>query len=146
MRRHTLFAPSSPTMDAPPTLPLPEFVSDHEGEPVALQPTRDSSISRPDSPPIQEETNKHRRFSVLRFRNASDSQLSLRAKQQSEKPPPIPRRTSSPSALRCMQFADITNSPRNHHHRPYQRVQWPPEEALPHEPRCQVPSLDRHPP
>ncbi|KAK7419985.1 hypothetical protein QQX98_002991 [Neonectria punicea] len=91
MRRHTLFAPSSPTMDAPPTLPLPGLVSDHEGEPVTLQPTRNSTISRPDSPPIQEETSKHRRFSVLRFRNASDSQLSLRAKQQSEKPPPIPR-------------------------------------------------------
>ncbi|KAH6994829.1 hypothetical protein EDB80DRAFT_652692 [Ilyonectria destructans] len=91
MRRHTLFAPSSPTMDAPPALPLPDLISDNEGETVARQPTRDSSISRPESPPIQDETSKHRRFSVLRFRNASDSQLSLRAKQQAEKPPPVPR-------------------------------------------------------
>ncbi|KAH7141174.1 hypothetical protein B0J13DRAFT_445806 [Dactylonectria estremocensis] len=91
MRRHSLFAPSSPTMDAPPALPLPDLVSDNEGETVARQPTRESSISRPESPPIQDETSKHRRFSVLRFRNASDSQLSLRAKQQAEKPPPIPR-------------------------------------------------------
>jgi len=34
------------------------------------------------SPPIQPESNKHRRFSMLRFRNASDSQLSARIKQQ----------------------------------------------------------------
>ncbi|KAH8836204.1 hypothetical protein RJ55_10068 [Drechmeria coniospora] len=38
-----------------------------------------------------QESYKHRRFSVLRFRNASDSQLSLRAKQQAERPPPVPR-------------------------------------------------------
>lgn len=99
MRRHTLFAPSSPTMDAPPALPLPDLISDNEGETVARQPTRDSSISRPESPPIQDETSKHRRFSVLRFRNASDSQLSLRAKQQAEKPPPVPRRTSPPPPI-----------------------------------------------
>lgn len=34
------------------------------------------------SPPVQPESNKHRRFSMLRFRNASDSQLSARIKQQ----------------------------------------------------------------
>ncbi|CAI6084727.1 unnamed protein product [Clonostachys chloroleuca] len=56
--------------------------------------TRAASMSqRPDTPPIQEQTSKHKRFSVLRFRNASDSQLSLRAKQQAENPPPpVPRR------------------------------------------------------
>ncbi|KAJ2901313.1 hypothetical protein MKZ38_001980 [Zalerion maritima] len=50
-------------------------------------------IIQPPSPPIQEETPKHRRFSMLRFRNASDSQLSTRAKQQAqaEKPPPLPK-------------------------------------------------------
>ncbi|KAI1371485.1 hypothetical protein F4677DRAFT_307354 [Hypoxylon crocopeplum] len=48
---------------------------------------------RPESPPIQEESPKHRRFSMLRFRNASDSQLSARLKQQqqSEKLPPMPQ-------------------------------------------------------
>jgi hypothetical protein len=35
----------------------------------------------------------------LRFRNASDSQLSLRAKQQSEKPPPVPRRNTPLSTI-----------------------------------------------
>ncbi|OLN97513.1 Protein transport protein sec73 [Colletotrichum chlorophyti] len=58
---------------------------------VSAQQNSDDPDARPDSPPIQEETPKHRRFSILRFRNASDSQLSLRAKQQAEKPPPVPR-------------------------------------------------------
>ncbi|KAI0016741.1 hypothetical protein F4780DRAFT_665518 [Xylariomycetidae sp. FL0641] len=48
-------------------------------------------FDRPESPPIQEETPKHRRFSMLRFRNASDSQLSARMKAQAEKPPPMPQ-------------------------------------------------------
>ncbi|CRK37897.1 hypothetical protein BN1708_007562, partial [Verticillium longisporum] len=80
--------------------PIPESTT------TPLEPTRSSSldhatsqastddedsISRPETPPIQDETPKHRRFSILRFRNASDSQLSLRAKQQAEKPPPMPR-------------------------------------------------------
>ncbi|RYC57174.1 hypothetical protein CHU98_g9042 [Xylaria longipes] len=52
-----------------------------------------SSYDRPESPPIQDETPRHRRFSMLRFRNASDSQLSTRWRQQqqaAEKPPPMP--------------------------------------------------------
>ncbi|TGJ84327.1 hypothetical protein E0Z10_g4441 [Xylaria hypoxylon] len=54
--------------------------------------SHDSSYDRPESPPIQEETPRHRRFSMLRFRNASDSQLSTRLKQQqqAQKPPPMP--------------------------------------------------------
>ncbi|KAI1849492.1 hypothetical protein JX266_004987 [Neoarthrinium moseri] len=50
-------------------------------------------FDRPESPPIQEQTPKHRRFSMLRFRNASDSQLSTRMRQQqlAEKPPPMPQ-------------------------------------------------------
>ena len=65
-----------------------------EPEPVSRQQSLASSAGRPDTPPVQQQTNKHRRFSILRFRNASDSQLSLRAKQQAEAPPPpVPRRT-----------------------------------------------------
>lgn len=52
------------------------------------------SLERPETPPIQPETQKHRRFSMLRFRNASDSQLSARAKQHAEAPPPLPPRRS----------------------------------------------------
>ena len=36
------------------------------------------SLHRTVSPPIQEENQKHRRFSMLKFRHASDSQLSTR--------------------------------------------------------------------
>ncbi|QPH17174.1 hypothetical protein C2857_001971 [Epichloe festucae Fl1] len=38
-----------------------------------------------------ERQNKLRRFSIMRYRNASDSQLSLRSKQQAEITPPIPQ-------------------------------------------------------
>lgn len=101
MRRHTFFAPTT-AGDHPPPLPSQPEQSDVDGNvdsggPVSQQTTRESSTSpsRPHTPPIQEENSKHRRFSVLRFRNASDSQLSLRAKQQAEKPPPVPRRNYS---------------------------------------------------
>ncbi|POR33466.1 Protein transport protein sec73 [Tolypocladium paradoxum] len=77
----------------PPPPPPPIDHGTAEGA-LSLHPSRESesAASRPDTPPVQQETNKHRRFSVLRFRHASDSQLSLRAKQQAEKPPPVPRR------------------------------------------------------
>ena len=51
--------------------------------------------------PIQQGTPKSRRFSMLRFRNASDSQLAAKAKAfaAAEKPPPLPRRTSTASHI-----------------------------------------------
>ncbi|KAI3318223.1 hypothetical protein HD806DRAFT_322399 [Xylariaceae sp. AK1471] len=60
-------------------------------DPDSARPSQDP-YDRPDSPPIQDETPSHRRFSMLRFRNASDSQLSTkwRQQQQVEKPPPMP--------------------------------------------------------
>lgn len=124
VRRHTYFE-SSASGDIAPALPSQSFQNNPEaaGEFSHSSPChdlpRDSTTSRieepregqtesrpgsrlegqgedrPDTPPIQDENNKHHRFSVLRFRNASDSQLSLRAKQQSEKTPPVPRRKSS---------------------------------------------------
>jgi hypothetical protein len=50
---------------------------------------------RPVSPPVQDATPKQsRRFSMMKFRHASDSQLSTRARQQAEADaaPPMPRR------------------------------------------------------
>ncbi|KAF1961630.1 hypothetical protein CC80DRAFT_195280 [Byssothecium circinans] len=44
----------------------------------------------PPSPPIQQHTPMTRRFSLMRFRHASDSQLSIKAKEQAEIPPPVP--------------------------------------------------------
>ncbi|KAI6783192.1 Protein transport protein sec73 [Emericellopsis cladophorae] len=76
--------------DAKLTPPV-SYTGDDAGAPSELQSRASSATTRPGTPPIQEESNRHKRFSVLRFRNASDSQLSLRAKQQAEKPPPLPR-------------------------------------------------------
>lgn len=43
------------------------------------------------SPPMQEKMPKHRRFSILKFRHASDSQLSKTAREQrEEQAPPLP--------------------------------------------------------
>ena len=44
----------------------------------------------PASPPVQRLGSNQRRFSVLKFRHASDSQLSVRAKRQAENTPPMP--------------------------------------------------------
>lgn len=109
MRRRTLFSQNtSATADDVPPLPVPpehltntdnnspaDSQPESRADRLSLQDSRASTASRasrPSSPPVQEQTSRHRRFSVLRFRNASDSQLSLRAKQQAEKPPPMPRR------------------------------------------------------
>lgn len=105
MRRRTLFGPSAsaPSEQESP-MPSPaehpaDTDTDSHADAASLRPSLSSTasrLSRPETPPVQEETNKHRRFSVLRFRNASDSQLSIRAKQQAEKPPPMPRRRLAP--------------------------------------------------
>ncbi|OTB14059.1 hypothetical protein K445DRAFT_63530 [Daldinia sp. EC12] len=62
---------------------------------ASMFPGRESEdpFNRPETPPIQDESPKHRRFSMLRFRNASDSQLSARLKQQqqAERLPPMPQ-------------------------------------------------------
>ncbi|KAK8065697.1 hypothetical protein PG997_012444 [Apiospora hydei] len=114
----------------------------------AGRPSEDDPFSRPESPPIQEETPKHRRFSMLRFRNASDSQLSTRLKQQqqqqAEKPPPMPRRmslfpvsTSWPlphaDLLRRCQLAHICTSASYYHNsaNDRRRGRFEPEETPP---------------
>ncbi|KAJ0117664.1 protein transport protein sec73 [Diaporthe amygdali] len=84
---------STPAIPAPPVTPPHDSPSTSAAENALSVPVRDP-IERPDSPPIQDETPKHRRFSMLRFRNASDSQLSARAKKQGhvdESAPPVPR-------------------------------------------------------
>ncbi|KKO96795.1 hypothetical protein THAR02_11100 [Trichoderma harzianum] len=98
MRRlTTAFAPASDDVpELPP--PQPEDEAAMPATPLSRPQSRESgsSLDRPSTPPVQQQSNKHRRFSVLRFRNASDSQLSLRVKQAAEKPPPVPRRKPAP--------------------------------------------------
>ena len=110
-----------------------------------------STANRPDNPPSpQPELSRHKRFSVLRFRNASDSQLSLRAKQQAENPPPLPRRMApspAPSLLAGYapagfgELVTLTRAPlssRHHHDCTDQRHHRPEEDVLPHESGGQI--------
>lgn len=87
---HTISVP------APPVTPPLDSPCSAPGTANTLQPH--DPLDRPNSPPIQDETPKHKRFSMLRFRNASDSQLSARSKRQAivnahadEPAPPVPR-------------------------------------------------------
>lgn len=101
--------PSTPaTLGNPARLPpsTPPFDGRHSsaGENTRGVVSIDSEyFSRPDSPPIQEQTPKHRRFSLLRFRNASDPQLAARARQHAqadaEAIPPMPNRKLDPVCL-----------------------------------------------
>ncbi|RDA89918.1 hypothetical protein CP533_6213 [Ophiocordyceps camponoti-saundersi (nom. inval.)] len=80
-------------------------------EDTSPQPADRGAESDPDNPAVPSldpDTYKHRRFSILRFRNASDPQLSLRARQQAEKPPPIPR----PPAIVTTAPTNDINGPR----------------------------------
>ena len=52
------------------------------------------------SPPVQEHTPNTKRFSLMRFRHASDSQLSTKAKEQAardEEAPPVPAVPANPA-------------------------------------------------
>ncbi|KAK0651954.1 hypothetical protein B0T16DRAFT_90673 [Cercophora newfieldiana] len=113
MRRHSLAVPKLPpgrsesTTDLPAVaedLPAPASNAAAPESPAELPQDRMSTSSsylvtpsidgsdRPPSP-IQQETHKHRRFSMLRFRNASDSQLAAKAKLHAaaQTAPPVPR-------------------------------------------------------
>ncbi|KAF1833547.1 protein transport protein sec73 [Decorospora gaudefroyi] len=65
----------------------------------------------PPSPPVQAATPNTRRFSLMRFRHASDSQLSTKAKEQAgdEEPPPVPVVPAHPAPLAAP--AIITTAP-----------------------------------
>ncbi|KAM7194794.1 protein transport protein sec73 [Naviculisporaceae sp. PSN 640] len=123
MRRHTIIADNlavanestsqpSPTPDSTvPALGLPQEEAETrnpESPPTATpdddamsstsshrarMSTGDPPADRSLFPPVQDQNNKHRRFSMLRFRNASDSQLAAKAKLHAagEKAPPLPR-------------------------------------------------------
>ncbi|KAH6668808.1 hypothetical protein B0J14DRAFT_150949 [Halenospora varia] len=110
IRRHSFLSPEGintpPVLDGRASEQIPRRPSAAEFlEPVRGDGTSESRLSaesgldqleRSTSPPVQEETQKHRRFSMLKFRHASDSQLSTRARLQAAQasagpPPPIPQ-------------------------------------------------------
>lgn len=87
-------------------------VSEDGGRPASRDTARPSTShdDSPPSPPIQEPTPNTRRFSLMRFRHASDSQLSTKAKEHAARDdaPPVPvvpstrRKSSTPlSCLLC---------------------------------------------
>lgn len=100
----------------------------HQSEPP--EPSPEPPTSEP------ERQNKRRPFSILRYRNASDSQLSLRAKQQAEAPPPVPRRTSSLSVLLTPKSQLLLTeclSTRHHYNCSYQRYRRPEKSGITYE-------------
>ncbi|KFA62779.1 hypothetical protein S40285_07547 [Stachybotrys chlorohalonatus IBT 40285] len=130
MRRHSVYvsSPTAPTpadLDSMPPPPMPSqpsiSISLDDDDRLNHTPSRNGACE-PDqhkqnldiTPPSQNAThddaNKHRRFSLLRFRNASDSQLSLRARLQAEKPPPVPRRRP-PNPSNTAQWIGLTYQP-----------------------------------
>lgn len=98
LRRHSFYSAesaSNPTVDhdhdgrASEQIPRRPSAAEFLSPEAALEgpsPSRCSaesaagSVHRAVSQPIQEENQKHRRFSMLKFRHASDSQLSTRGK------------------------------------------------------------------
>lgn len=85
-------SPVTPVTPVMPTVDLEATTSSNAPPPTGneVAPVDHNSLS----PSAPAETPKSKRFSMLRFRNASDSQLAAKAKLQaaSEKPPPLPRR------------------------------------------------------
>jgi hypothetical protein len=70
-------------------LPRASRDADQDASSTQLESAQPDSeaVSPPPSPEIQQETPKTKRFSIMRFRHASDSQLSVKAKEQAAAPP-----------------------------------------------------------
>lgn len=81
--------PASATTLLPPTSPRP--TSEYAMAASRLSSTT-LSADRPVSPPVQPENARTKRFSMLKFRNFSESHLSTRAKLDAakEEAPPMP--------------------------------------------------------
>jgi hypothetical protein len=75
--------------------------SEDGGRPTSTDMVRTSTSHDDDAPPVQEHTPNTKRFSLMRFRHASDSQLSTKAKDQGardeEAAPPVPAVPANPA-------------------------------------------------
>ncbi|KAF2086503.1 hypothetical protein K490DRAFT_44119 [Saccharata proteae CBS 121410] len=104
-------------------LPSGRGIASQDGPRPYPDPARASSTwagGRPPSPPIQEHTPQTRRFSMLRFRHASDPQLSAKAKEHAaaaaaaaaaEGTPPVPVVPSGTAGQRMLTFVATTSAP-----------------------------------
>ena len=89
------------------------------------------SEQRPISP-IEEEQVKYRRFSMLKFRHASDSQLSTKARLQARGDvPPLPERKHHFDLLNSPR-ADNHSSPRDYNNSSNRRLEWRSDEEVPY--------------
>lgn len=102
---HATYSDKDADKSAAPAPPEAEAPDGDDHAVVASQTPRDSTSSRPDTSHNQDSLNRQKRFSVLRFRNASDSQLSLKAKQQAEQLPPLPSSTYYPAHACALQLS-----------------------------------------
>lgn len=67
---------------------------------ISSPPEQKEKEERPVSPPVQQQSIKQKRFSMLKFRNASDSQLAAKARAQASTAdaPPVPTRAFLPQS------------------------------------------------
>lgn len=89
--------------------------SSTEGHPLA-EAEETLTLGRSASPPVQEESIKHRRFSMLKFRHASESHLSKKAREHGFVPP-VPPRMKLSSNFRYINLT-CRDSSRNNYHCP----------------------------
>lgn len=81
--------------------------SEDGGRPTSsdvARPSLSAGDDGPPSPPVQQHTPNTRRFSLMRFRHASDSQLSTKAKEHAAQhddppPPPVPSMPANPERM-----------------------------------------------
>lgn len=100
LRRHSVFNPSELIHDGhlPPDLGSSQLEinstlgsSPHNRHSVMSLGGVETTLERSCGPPVQEQTPKHQRFSILRFKHASDSRLSATAKEHANMTaPPMP--------------------------------------------------------
>lgn len=89
-RRHDTSPETGNTVERP---PIRRAVSQDARRPKSSNDTEPQSIAEdpPGSPPVQGSTAGTKRFSMMRFRHASDSQLNTKAREQAADPaPPVP--------------------------------------------------------
>lgn len=70
----------------------------------------DDDDDSPPSPPVQEHTPNTKRFSLMRFRHASDPQLSAKAKEHAARDddaPPVPRMPGTPARTYAYSMSEV---------------------------------------
>ncbi|KAM0716730.1 hypothetical protein Q7P37_008175 [Cladosporium fusiforme] len=113
---------NAPALSLPPTSPRP---TSEYAMPASRLSGDAPSTDRPVSPPVQPANARTKRFSLLKFRNFSESHLSARAKEDAAKQeaaPPVPTlsRVKTPTIVKTAPtFDDGYVDTQNHQHPPF---------------------------